>query len=293
MGRLEAFACCPSASTIRLSPLWSNVSLEATLVTLWAWGYNGVVSGSTAKAGAGKHQGTPGGGSPPGPFSAIAIDGPGAAGKTTVGRALAVHLGYRFLDTGLMYRAVTWLALQQGVSLEDTEALAALARSLDFLVTTPTEAEEEVVLVEGRPVLRDWLRSLEVEERVSEVSALAGVREALVAKQRALAQEGRVVMVGRDIGTNVLPDAPLKVYLDASPEERARRRYLERRGRGEEADPGEARRELERRDRLDKGRQVAPLRIAEDAKVVLTDGLSVEEVTELLLKLAWAHQADS
>jgi cytidylate kinase len=185
-----------------------------------------------------------------------------------------------------MYRAVTWMALQQGVSLENTEALGAMARSLDFQVTTPTEAAEEVVLVGGRPVLRDWLRSPEVEERVSQVSAVAGVREALVAKQRALAREGQVVVVGRDIGTNVLPDAPLKVYLDASPEERARRRYLERRSRGEEADPGEARRDLERRDRLDKGRQVAPLRIAEDAKVVMTDGLSVEEVIQLLLNLA-------
>jgi len=262
-------------------------------VTLWAQGYNEAVFGPTAKAGAGKHQGTPGRDSPPGLFPVIAIDGPGAAGKTTVGRALAARLGYRFLDTGLMYRAVTWMALQQRVSLENTEALAALARTLDFRVTTPTEAAEEVVLVEGRPVLRDWLRSLEVEERVSQVSAVAGVREALVAKQRALAQEGRIVMVGRDIGTNVLPDAPLKVYLDASPEERARRRYLERRSRGQEADPEETRRDLERRDGLDKGRQVAPLRIAEDARVVMTDGLSVGEVTELLLKLAGAQQTDS
>ena len=249
--------------------------------------YNGAVPASTTKRGATQRQGAETGGPSPGPASVIAIDGPVAAGKTTVGRALAVRLGYRFLDTGLMYRAVTWLALQRGLSLEDTAGLVALAQGLDFQVTVPGETIGETVLVGGEDVT-PWLRSPQVEAWVSQVSAIPGVRQALVAKQRALAKEGKTVMVGRDIGTNVLPDAPLKVYLDASPDERARRRSSERQARGEQVDLEVARQEMERRDRLDQSREVAPLRKAEDARLVLTNGLSVEEVTQLLMKLAGA-----
>ncbi len=250
--------------------------------------YNGAVSASTTKRGAAKRRGAESGGPASGLPSVIAIDGPVAAGKTTVGRALAVRLGYRFLDTGLMYRAVTWLALQRGLSLQDTDGLVVLAQGLDFQVTVPREGEEEAILVEGHPAQQDWLRSPQVEAWVSQVSAIPAVREALVAKQRALAKEGKTVMVGRDIGTNVLPDAPLKVYLDASPDERARRRHQERQARGEQADLEVARQEMERRDRMDQSREVAPLRQAEDARLVLTNGLNVEEVTQLLVKLAGA-----
>ena len=221
------------------------------------------------------------------PASVIAIDGPVAAGKTTVGRALALRLGYRFLDTGLMYRAVTWLALQQGVSTEDTGALVAMAQKLDFQVTMPDSSGSEVVLVAGQDITAQ-LRDPQVEGRVSQIAAFPGVREALVPKQRALAQEGGIVMVGRDIGTNVLPDAGLKVYLDASVEERAQRRYQERLARGEEADLEVERQEQERRDQQDRERQVDPLRTAHDARVVVTNGMGVEEVTRLLLKLAGA-----
>jgi len=221
------------------------------------------------------------------PASVIAIDGPVAAGKTTVGRALAARLNYRFLDTGLMYRAVTWLALQRGVSIKDTNALVALAQGLDFQVTMPEGRASEVVLVEGQDVTTQ-LKGPQVEGHVSQVAAVAGVREALVARQRALAREGGIVMVGRDIGTNVLPDAPLKVYLDASMEERARRRYQEHLALGEVADLEAERQESKRRDQQDREREVAPLRRAWDARVVVTDGMGVEEVTQLLLKLAGA-----
>ena len=165
----------------------------------------------------------------------IAIDGPAASGKTTLGMLLAEALGYLCLDTGVMYRAVTWAALQRGVALDDEQALKELAESADIDVRLPSKADGRTsdVLIDGKDVTWE-IRLPEVEANVSVVSASPGVRQALTVQQHRIGLRGRVVMVGRDIGTVVMPDADLKIYLDASMEERARRRYEEVRQRGEQ-----------------------------------------------------------
>ena len=217
---------------------------------------------------------------------AIAIDGPVASGKSAAGRLLARRLGYRFLDTGLMYRAMTWLALQRGVDLEDGAALSHLAGEARIGIEPgPPDAPEAArVVVDGTDV-SDKLRLAEIGRAVSLVSKVAAVREAMVRQQRAIARDGRIVMAGRDIGTVVLPDAPLKVFLDASPEERVRRRYAELRAEGRDVTEADVRDELARRDAIDSSREVSPLRPADDAVVIETDGLSLEEVVERILEL--------
>lgn len=201
----------------------------------------------------------------------IAIDGPVAVGKSAIGSLLAQRLGYRFLDTGAMYRALTWLALELGIDLEDEKALEELALGANI------ELAAEAVMVAGRDVTGD-IRGEEVERGVSLVAKVAGVRRALVAKQQQLAQGGQVVMAGRDIGTVVLPHAELKLYLAASPEERARRRHLESVQRGEKAHYEQVLAELKRRDKIDSERALAPLQPAPDAKIIDTDGLNIEQV---------------
>ena len=211
--------------------------------------------------------------------STIAIDGPAASGKSTVAELLAHRLGYLYFDTGVMYRAVTWAALLRGIPIQDEPAVTLLAEQLRIDVTPPTadDGRQYTVLADGVDVT--WaIRTPEVDANVSPVSAYPGVRRALVAQQRRVAAGGRVVMVGRDIGTVVLPDADLKLYLDASVEERARRRWLEVRARGEEADYEGVLVSMRRRDKIDSNREVAPLCVAEDAVVVDTTDLSIEEV---------------
>lgn len=211
--------------------------------------------------------------------STIAIDGPAASGKSTVAELLAHRLGYLYFDTGVMYRAVTWAALLRGIPIEDEPAVTLLAEQLRIDVTPPTadDGRQYTVLADGVDVT--WaIRTPEVDANVSPVSAYPGVRRALVAQQRRVAAGGRVVMVGRDIGTVVLPDADFKLYLDASVEERARRRWREVRARGEEADYEGVLVSMRRRDRIDSNREVAPLCVAEDAVVVDTTDLSIEEV---------------
>ena len=205
------------------------------------------------------------------------MDGPVASGKTTVGRELANRLGYLFVDTGVLYRAVTLAALDSGVSLADDEALSALAESLDLRLIDSGEG----VLIDGVDVT-GGLRTPEVEAAVSTVSRVAGVRRAILAPQRDAAQGGGVVMVGRDIGTKVLPDSA-KVYLDASVEERTRRRAMELEQKGEPRTEADVRANLEMRDAIDSQREEAPLRTAEDAYVVATDGLDVQAVVENIL----------
>ena len=201
----------------------------------------------------------------------IAIDGPVAAGKSAIGSLLAQRLGYRFLDTGAMYRALTWLAIELRIDLEDEKALEELA------VGASIELAPAAVTVDGRDVTSD-IRREDVERGVSLVAKVAGVRRALVAKQRQMSQGGRVVVAGRDIGTVVLPHAELKLYLAASPEERARRRYLELVQRGQEASYDQVLAELKRRDKIDSERALAPLQPAPDAKVINTAGLNIEQV---------------
>ena len=211
--------------------------------------------------------------------STIAIDGPAASGKSTVAELLAHRLGYLYFDTGVMYRAVTWAALLRGIPIQDEPAVTLLAEQLRIDVTPPTadDGRQYTVLADGVDVT--WaIRTPEVDANVSPVSAYPGVRRALVAQQRRVAAGGRVAMVGRDIGTVVLPDADLKLYLDASVEERARRRWREVRARGEEADYEGVLVSMRRRDKIDSNREVAPLCVAEDAVVVDTTDLSIEEV---------------
>ncbi len=215
----------------------------------------------------------------------IAIDGPGGAGKTTIGQILSEHLGISYLDTGAMYRAVTLLALRQKIDLGDTAALGEIARYLDFksLEATPAEREDGrqyTVLVEGEDVSQQ-LRSPVVEKSVSPVAAIPQVRSELVARQREIAREmGSIIMIGRDIGSVVLPGAALKVYLDASPTVRAQRRSLQEVGTSEASEL--ALRGLEQRDRIDSSRTAAPLVIPEGGLVINTDNLSQNEVVEII-----------
>ena len=218
---------------------------------------------------------------------AIAIDGPAASGKSTVGQALAERLGCLYFDTGVMYRAVTWAALDRSIAIDDEAAVTALAEGLYIEVTEPTVADgrQYTVLADGVDVT--WaIRKRAIDVNVSPVSAYAGVRRALVAQQRRVAAGQAVVMVGRDIGTVVLPDADLKIYLDATVEERARRRWRQLRDRGKGADWQEVLDLMRRRDRIDSSREVAPLRAAEDAVVLDTMDLTVEEVVDEAERLA-------
>jgi cytidylate kinase len=217
----------------------------------------------------------------------IAIDGPAASGKSTVGEAVAVRLGYLYFDTGAMYRAVTWLALAQGVPVSDEALVTALAEAaeIDVLPAASDDGRQYTVLVNGEDAT--WaIREPAVVLNVSQVSAYPGVRAALVIQQRRLAARGRIVMVGRDIGTVVLPDAPLKVYLDASVEARARRRWLEERARGGARRYEDVLEEVRRRDEIDSTRAVAPLRPAVDAVIVDSTDLTIEQVVERVTALA-------
>ena len=229
--------------------------------------------------------------------STIAIDGPAASGKSTVGAMLAEKLGYVYFDTGVMYRAVTWVALQRDIPIADEVAVTDLAETLSIEVTKPTvdDGRQYTVYADGEDVTWD-LRRPETNQNVSPVSAYAGVRRALVAQQRRIGQRGAIVMVGRDIGTVVLPEAELKVYLDAHVAERSRRRYREvverRTGRvpadiaREDAEYAQIHADMVRRDQIDSSRAVAPLRAAEDAVVIDTSELSLEQVVERVLALA-------
>lgn len=216
----------------------------------------------------------------------IAVDGSAASGKSTIGRQLAARLGYRFLDTGIMYRAITWAALERGIDVHDAAALTRRAASIDMSVVLadPRDPAQARISIDGRDVT-EHLRAPEVDENVSFVSRVAGVREALVQRQRAIAEAGRIVMAGRDIGTVVLEDAGLKVYLDASPEERARRRYGDFVRSGQPATEDAVLQDLRRRDQLDSGRDISPQRPADDAVVIDTDGLTQEQVLERVLRL--------
>lgn len=213
------------------------------------------------------------------PPSIIAIDGPAASGKSTIGKRLADELGYLFFDTGVMYRAITWIALQRSVDVRDEAAVTRLATETPIDVAPASKSDGRAcdVLVEGRDITWETRRP-EVDANVSVVSAYAGVRRALSQQQRRIGQRGRVVMVGRDIGTVVLPEADLKIYLDASAEERARRRFEEIRARGEQADFEEILSKVRERDRIDSTRAVAPLRPAEDAVILDSDKMSADEV---------------
>jgi cytidylate kinase len=215
--------------------------------------------------------------------STIAIDGPSASGKSTVGGLLASELGYLYFDTGVMYRAVAAVALARRVPVDDEAAVTALAEQVCLEVQAPTIADgrDVTVLADGQDITWD-IRRREVEKAVSPVSAYPGVREAMRIQQRRIGEKGRIVMVGRDIGTVVLPDADLKIYLDATLTERARRRFLERQHRGETVSQEQVLHEVRRRDEYDSTRQHAPLMAASDAIVLDSTDLTVDQVLERL-----------
>jgi cytidylate kinase len=216
----------------------------------------------------------------------VAIDGPAGAGKSTIGALVAERLGYAFLDTGAMYRAVALAALRRGIDPDDGPRLTDLARKLRIAIGPPTvrDGRAYTVLLDGADVTWD-IRSPEVDRIVSQTARVPFVRDVMVDQQRAIADRGRIVMVGRDIGTIVLPNAERKVFLTASAAERARRREEELAARGEKRSRQDLLAEILRRDELDSKRTVAPLRAADDAIVVETDGLSVREALDRVLQV--------
>jgi len=215
----------------------------------------------------------------------VALDGPASSGKSSVGAAAAPELGYRFCDTGLLYRAVTWLGLRERVDpAAGSAAVAELVQLADEVHLAPdAQGRLDRVVVDGRDVT-DEVHTAPVDEKVSDVSAIPEVRAALQPRQRALAREGGIVMAGRDIGTVILPDADLKIFLDASVEERGRRRAEERRVEvnGQEGQAILA--QLRRRDDLDRNRPVAPLRAASDAHVLRTDGNRFDQTVGMVVR---------
>jgi cytidylate kinase len=226
--------------------------------------------------------------------STIAIDGPAASGKSTIGCLLAERMGYLYFDTGVMYRAVTWVAMARGIGIEDEPAVTALAEALQIDVVLPTVADGRQYTVLADAVDVTWkIRGAEVDGGVSPVSAYAGVRAALTAQQRRIGKQGHIVMVGRDIGTVVLPEADLKIYLDATVDERAERRYREILARGDSADFESVLQSVQRRDKIDSSRSLAPLQAAADATVIDTTTLDVEQVLERVLALVdgWHQEA--
>lgn len=216
----------------------------------------------------------------------IAIDGPAAVGKTTVGRQVADRLGWSYLDSGVLYRALTWQALQQGVPLDAVERLARLADDLDVLVRPASCADgrDADVLVDGRDVT--WaLRSPDVDRAVSLVAALAPVRRALITPQRRAVAEQAAVVTGRDIGTVIFPDAALKVFLVAAPGERARRRQAQLAAQGTALDQATVLADIERRDALDTDRASAPLVAAADAVHLDTEKRSIDALVDEIIRL--------
>ena len=212
----------------------------------------------------------------------IAIDGPVASGKTTVGRCVSHALSWRFLDTGLMYRAATWLILEKGIRLDQPKEMSAATVQANMELIS--HGETDVLLVDGVNIMRE-LRTLRVEEKVSHVSKVSGVRKALINQQRIIAREGPIVMVGRDVGTVVLLNAPVKVYLEAPPDVRAFRRYTERLSDKENSTLDKVKLEIGNRDRIDSGRKESPLYPAKDAIVIDTSSLTIKDVVRKILEM--------
>lgn len=213
----------------------------------------------------------------------IAIDGPVGSGKSTVAQRVAELLGYTYLDSGAMYRALAWKALRRGVSLDQADKLESLAR--ETRIDLEASVEGLRVRLDGQDVT-EAIRSAEVSQAASRVAMIAVVREVLVAEQRRAGQSGGVVMEGRDIGTVVFPDADLKIYLDASVEVRAERRWREHEQQGERIQLARMITEVRERDRRDRDREASPLVRAPDAVVVDNTAMDVEETAGLIAQLA-------
>lgn len=212
----------------------------------------------------------------------IAIDGPAAAGKSTVAKLVAKKLSYLYIDTGAMYRALTYKALKLGADLEDKQALAEILNNTNIELIQGNAAQH--VLLDGTDVT-DEIRSHEVTKHVSTVSKHPLVRKEMVERQRELAQKGGIVMDGRDIGTHVLPNAEVKIFLVATVEERAKRRHQENLAKGFESDLAQLMKEIALRDKMDSEREASPLKKADDAIELDTTSLSIEEVVDHIMEL--------
>lgn len=213
----------------------------------------------------------------------IAFDGPAASGKSEISKRVAKKLGYLYIDTGAMYRAITLLAAKKGV-LNSKQELIAVAEQNRITLKPADTLKGYTVEIAGEDVTDDLTSSI-VNENVSAVSKIPEVRALLVAQQQQIAKDGGTVMAGRDITTVVIPDAELKIYLDASVEERAKRRYNEMRATGEDVKYEAVLESLKRRDKIDSERDVSPLKIAPDAKIVDSDNKGIEEVVAIVLKM--------
>jgi cytidylate kinase len=217
----------------------------------------------------------------------VALDGPGSSGKSSVGAAAAKVLGYRFLDTGVLYRAITWLSVRRDIDPEDEATLVALVPELELAADEAGSLRR--VRIGGRDVT-DELHAPEVDRRVSTVSRQVLVRGALLETQRQLAATGRIIVAGRDIGTVVLPDAELKLYMEVSIEERARRRAAERDLAPDSPEAAAILADLRRRDHVDSSRDVAPLRVPDDALIVSSEGRHFEDTVAEVVGLIRARE---
>jgi cytidylate kinase len=212
----------------------------------------------------------------------IAIDGPAGSGKSSVAKAIAKQLKFRHIDSGAMYRAVAWKSRELGIDLGEQERLAKLAQSIQ-IEFMPGEDKQEIV-VDGK-IVTSALRQENIGNLASQVATQERVREALVARQQEISHTGNVVMDGRDIGTVVFPDADIKIFLDASPEVRGQRRHLELQEKGNAPDREHIVEDIRRRDHEDRNRKASPLRPADDAVLIDTTGLGLDEVIEKVLQL--------
>jgi cytidylate kinase len=217
----------------------------------------------------------------------VAIDGPSGAGKSTVAKRLASELGYTYIDTGAMYRAVAWKCIQCGVPLDNEAGTVGLAERTNISFSPGSDGRQHVIV--GGHDVTDEIRTPEVTRLSSPVSAISGVRRVLVAKQQAMGAGGGVVMEGRDIGTVVFPHAEVKIFLTASEEERARRRWAERTAKGETANIEEIMLQQRERDSRDSSRPDSPLRPADDSVVLNSDGMSIEQVVRQIRDIALAR----
>jgi len=216
----------------------------------------------------------------------IAIDGPAGSGKSTTARLLASKIGYTFLDTGAMYRVVAWVAIKKGISVDDGESLEMISRQVE--ISFEMDGEINRVFLFGKD-MTDEIRTLEVTKAVSPVSVHSGVRTAMVKRQRDLAKDGSIVAEGRDTTSVVFPNADLKIFLDASIEERARRRQLELVRKGISTDFEELKKDIIERDKRDSGRENSPLTKMADAVVIDTTSLTIEDQVERIIRLIKAR----
>ena len=216
-------------------------------------------------------------------IKAIAIDGPAGAGKSTVAKLVARKLNYLYIDTGAMYRAVAWKALKLGISMDDELALTEIANTMKIELHNGVDGYH--VFGDGKDISEE-IRLPEVGKAASPVSAVLGVRIALVKKQQDLAMLGPVVMDGRDIGTKVLPDAAVKIFLTASPEERTKRRVLDFAQKGISLDYKEVLHEINERDKRDSNREHSPLKLADDGVLLDSSDMTIDQVVEAILDLA-------